>query len=75
MAEGHNTLVVDLGDLAYISSMGLRTLLAIGKTLQGKGGALRICRLTGLVKQVFEITGMYRVFPIYESAESALVGG
>jgi hypothetical protein len=28
-----------------------------------------------LVKQVFEITGMTKVFPIYESAESALIGG
>jgi anti-anti-sigma factor len=75
IAEGHTTLVVDLGELAYVSSMGLRGFLSIAKTLQGKGGALRICRLTGLVKQVFEITGMLRVFPVYESVDSALAGG
>jgi hypothetical protein len=28
-----------------------------------------------LVKQVFEITGMSKVFSVYESAESALSGG
>jgi len=75
IAEGHKNLVVDLGELEYVSSMGLRSFLAIAKTLQGKGGALRICRLTGLVKQVFEITGLGRVFHFYESAESAIAGG
>ncbi len=75
IAEGHTSLVLDLGDLAYVSSMGLRSFLAIAKALQGKGGALRICRLAGLVKQVFEITGLTKVFPVYESVESALMGG
>jgi len=75
IAEGHTSLLLDLGELAYVSSMGLRTFLSLAKTLQSKGGALRLCRLNGLVKQVFEITGMTRVFSIYESAESALIGG
>ena len=75
IAEGHTSLLLDLGELAYVSSMGLRTFLSLAKTLQSKGGALRICRLNGLVKQVFEITGMSKVFSVYESAESALSGG
>ena len=74
VAEGLTTLIVDLGDLRYISSMGLRSFLEIGKTLQGKGGALRICRVNGLVKQVFEITGLNRLFKNYESVESAIIG-
>jgi anti-anti-sigma factor len=74
IAEGRTLLIVDLGGLAYVSSMGLRSFLSIAKTLQGKGGALRICRLTGLVKQVFEITGLTKTLPIYESAEAAVAG-
>jgi anti-anti-sigma factor len=75
IAEGLTSLVVDLGELAYVSSMGLRSFISVGKTLQGKGGALRICRLNGLVKQVFQITGLIQIFPVYESVESALTGG
>jgi anti-sigma B factor antagonist len=75
VAEGLTGLVVDLGQLTYVSSMGLRSFVSIAKTLQDKGGALRICRLSGLVKQVFEITGLLRVFPVYESVEAALIGG
>jgi anti-anti-sigma regulatory factor len=43
--------------------------------LRDKGGALRICRLNGLVKQVFEITGLLGSFPVYDSVDAALVGG
>jgi anti-anti-sigma factor len=75
IAEGLTCLVVDLGDLKYISSMGLRSFVAVGKALQDKGGALRLCRLNGLVKQVFEITGLLGSFPAYESVEAALIGG
>jgi anti-anti-sigma factor len=74
IAEGLIGLVVDLGGLTYVSSMGLRTFISVGKTLQEKGGALRLCRLNGLVKQVFEITGLLGSFPVYESVEAALLG-
>jgi anti-anti-sigma factor len=75
IAEGPTAVVVDLGGLAYVSSMGLRSFVALAKTLHDKGGALRICRLNGLVKQVFEITGLSRTFSVYESVEAALIGG
>jgi len=75
VAEGSTSMVVDVGDLAYVSSMGLRSFIALAKTLQAKGGELRICRLQGLVKQVFEITGLIRSFPVFESLDSALIGG
>jgi anti-anti-sigma factor len=75
IAEGLTGLVVDLGELTYISSMGLRSFISVTKLLQDKGGALRICRLKGLVKQVFEITGLLGMFRVYESVEAALIGG
>ena len=75
IAEGLTGLVVDLGELAYISSMGLRSFICVTKMLQDKGGALRICRLKGLVKQVFEITGLLGMFRDYDSVEAALKGG
>jgi anti-anti-sigma factor len=73
IAEGRASLIADLGGLAYISSMGLRSFLSVAKTLQSQGGALRICCLKGLVKQVFEITGLMQAFSVYESVESAVL--
>lgn len=75
IAEGNIGLIVDLGELSYVSSMGLRSFVKIAQKLKSKGGELRICRLTGLVRQVFEITRLNQVFPIYDSVESAVTGG
>lgn len=73
ISEGFTRLVVDLGDLAYISSMGLRCFVSVAKKLKDKGGELRVCRLTGLVRQVFEITRLTQVFPLHDSVEAALL--
>ena len=75
IAEGlSGRVVVDLGELTYVSSMGLRSFVSVAKMLQDKGGALRICRLRGLVKQVFEITRLLELFRVYESVDAALLG-
>jgi anti-anti-sigma factor len=67
-------LVVDLGELAYLSSMGLRCLLSMAKVAQENGGRLSLCHVHGLVKQVFQITRLSSSFPMYDSLESALAG-
>jgi anti-anti-sigma factor len=75
ISKGINNLIIDSGDLAYVSSMGLRSFIAIAKRLQDKGGKLRVCGRTGLVKQVFEITQLDSIFPPLESVEAALADG
>jgi anti-anti-sigma factor len=75
IADGFTRLVLDLGDLIYISSMGLRSVVTIAKRLKDKGGELRICRTTGLVRQVFEITRLTQIVPMHDSLESALMEG
>jgi anti-sigma B factor antagonist len=72
ISQGIKQLVIDVGNLSYVSSMGLRAFVAIGKRLQDKGGKLRICCQTGLVKQVFEITRLNTIFPPHETVEAAL---
>lgn len=72
VSKGTGTLIVDLSELTYISSLGLRSFVVVGKLQQETGGDFRLCCLTGLVKQVFEITRLNSVFPIHESVEAAL---
>jgi anti-anti-sigma factor len=75
IAEGFNSLVMDLGGLTYVSSMGLGAIVKVAKQLRDRGGEVRICCLTGLVRQLFEITRLNHVFPPHESVESALMEG
>ena len=69
--DGATHVVVDLAELQYISSAGLGSILRFAKELQGKGGVVVISGLKGLVKQVFELTGVTDLFRVYETAEAA----
>ena len=58
-----NTLTIDLDQLEYISSAGLRVLLSIHKTLSEKGG-LKLTRVNEMVKEVFDVTGFTDILDI-----------
>jgi anti-anti-sigma factor len=75
IAEGFTRIVMDLGDLTYVSSLGLGAIVRVAKQLRDQGGEVRICCLTGLVRQLFEITRLNHVFPPHDSLESALIEG
>lgn len=68
------TLLINMKDLDYISSAGLRTLLLGAKLLKNKGGALALCNLQDAVKEVFDIAGFTELFPVYASEEEGLEG-
>ncbi len=75
LEQGHEKLILDLTALEYISSAGLRSLLAVAKKLKGRGGSLSLCGLTGLVKEVFYLSGFDNFLPVYEGRQQALAGG
>jgi anti-sigma B factor antagonist len=68
-------VVVDMSELMYVSSMGLRAFISVGKLMQERGGTLRLCRPVPLVRQVFEITRLSGLFPMHDSLESASGAG
>lgn len=54
---GVTALVLDLAQVAYISSAGLRVLLSTHKKMLAAGGALTIANAVPAVREVFDITG------------------
>ena len=56
-------LVLDFSKLDYISSAGLRVLLAAHKTMSRKGG-MKICHVNEIVKEVFDVTGFSDILTI-----------
>ena len=50
-------VVIDLANVPYMSSAGLRRLLAAHKQMLGKGGELLIANVQSTVREVLDITG------------------
>ena len=58
-----NKLIIDLGDLEYISSAGLRVLLGAAQVMEGKGEMV-VSNVTEAVREIFDLTGFNNVFKI-----------
>jgi len=73
-ALGRETLhaVLDLGQVDYIASAGLRIVIMAGKRLQAEGGRLVLCGLNPSVRQVFEVAGFVKLFPIHRDRAEAV---
>lgn len=64
--EKHAQVVADFVALDYISSAGLRAVLQAARAAQNRGSEFALCRLTGHVRKVFDMSGLYNVLHIRE---------
>lgn len=57
-------VIVDMKELEYISSAGLRALLALKKSLLAKGKELEIHNLNAICEEVFKVTGFINILTV-----------
>ena len=62
--EGVTELVLDLEQTEYVSSAGLRVLLALYKTMNAKQGKLVLCKVNHTILDMFVATGLIDYFEI-----------
>jgi anti-anti-sigma factor len=70
--ESLRTLILDFEHVDYLSSAGIRVLLALHKNLKERGGSLRLTSLSSFPLQVLEIAGFANVFSIKANLKEAL---
>lgn len=51
-------IILDIKELEYISSAGLRLILKIHKKMSAKGGVLKLINVNEMISEVFYMTGM-----------------
>ena len=71
-ATGRDQLILDLSNVDYISSAGLRVLMLARKQAKAQGGTLVVASLTPVVKEIFEISRFNVVFEVFPSVRDAL---
>jgi anti-anti-sigma factor len=69
--QGRMRLVLDLADVRYVSSAGLRVLLVAAKRLAGKG-AFALSRASEPVRQVLDMTGFSGIIKVKPSLDEAV---
>jgi stage II sporulation protein AA (anti-sigma F factor antagonist) len=64
--------VVNLAQLEYISSAGLRVMLMLAKRARQNAGRLVLCSLAPQVREVFEISGFLKILDTAPDQDGAL---
>lgn len=72
IGEGSKKIVCDFSQTEYLASAGLRVLITASRSLQKTGGKMVLCSLKPYVLEVFEISGLSRIFKIFASSDAAL---
>ncbi len=72
ISRGENIFIINFAHLEYISSAGLRSILAIAKKLKQIKGEMLFAGLQDPVKEVFKISGFNSIFRIFSTEEEAL---
>ena len=72
IADGDRAVIVDCERLSYIGSAGLRTVLAIAKSISNRDARFALCSLSESVQKIFENSGFDTIITIRPSQAEAL---
>lgn len=72
LVQENNKIVLNLGEVSYIDSGGLGTLVALRTTAQNAGGTIKLTNLTKRVGDLLQVTKLLTVFEVYNSEAEAI---
>lgn len=72
IAGAKRAVVVDLSEVDFLASLGIRVLLTSAKAVQRKGGRLAIIAPEGNVLMVLKTAGMETLIPIFQERDAAI---
>ena len=69
---GERAVILDMEQLSYISSAGLRVILLTARALQDRNAKFAICSLSEAIREVFQISGFDKIISVHTSQAEAL---
>jgi len=73
VSAGARMLLLDMQQVSFLSSSGLRALLLVRREINERHGVLMLVGLQPQVDEVFTMTGFAQIFEIYRTSNDALV--
>jgi anti-sigma B factor antagonist len=74
VSDGVPKIVMDLGKISYMTSVGLGTLVGAYTSCSKRNGWLRVARIGNRIKDLLLVTKLTLVFDSYDTVEEALEG-
>jgi anti-sigma B factor antagonist len=65
-------VVLNLGEVSYIDSGGLGTLVSLYTTARNSGASVKLANLTNRVGDLLQVTKLLTVFEVYDTEEQAV---
>ncbi len=72
ISSGENQMVIDLSEVEFMSSAGLRIILGALKEIRKRGGNLCIAGAQAGVKRVLKMSGFPKILKIYNNIDNAI---
>lgn len=69
--QGHHRFMIDMSEVTYINSGGLRCLVTAWRKSRDEGGDLILFGLNSRLEEIFSLVGFDRVFQIYPTFDDA----
>ena len=69
--QGNYRIIVEFGELNYISSAGLGVLMGMLQEIRNKSGDLKLANMSPKIKNLFDMLGFSRLIRIYDTIENA----
>ncbi len=71
LLQDNKKIILNLGEINYIDSGGLGTLVALHTSAQNSGGMIKLVNLTQRVGDILQVTKLLTVFNVYNSEAEA----
>jgi anti-sigma B factor antagonist len=69
---GQHNLVLDLGDVGFLSSAGLRGMVSLLKACKNGGGTLVLAKPSPRVVEVMQLAGLTALFNVFDDVTAAV---
>jgi anti-sigma B factor antagonist len=70
--QGRKQIILNLGDVSYVDSSGLGSLVASSVTAKNNGGQIKLVSLTKRLQDLLSIAKLLTVFECFDSEEEAI---